>query len=454
VSTYGEIRVRKLPPNSKYGSKAVVSVDTHVSDESLEISQKWDESTRLLQVSVPRQASVSENDNCISLEITIWLPDQASLSKLSVGATVLSLRVFDDVNVKVTGPVELTSMSGDVYLPNFDLDSPVSSMTHTLDSRHLTVETVSGNIQGIYPLYDYLKLGSQSGDINAGVFPQPVLASEPAPADLEVSTASGQIQVNLPFQKYGYTPPARDYVTNVGSVSGDISGNFFLGSAAKFKSSSGDITARVLPVIQHSPSTDPDDAPTTRFETWSLSGDHDLQILDPVFISLLPSAQPAYPDQPNPPNLASPTTIPSNNHSKDSSPEHFIPIGDDDPYRDILTPELNEDVILDDIFAAKMVKRRRAAVATRWRTLTASHESGSADIKIRYPQSFEGTVSGSTISGSIKADGKDLKIIKYKNGFVKKELLAGKGVSGQGEGSSVSMTSISGSLKVLVGEEL
>jgi hypothetical protein len=330
------------------------------------------------------------------------------------------LRVFDDIKIKVTGDAEFGSVSGDVFFPNIGEEGKAPPKTYPLDSRHITVETVSGNIKGIYPLYDYLKLGSQSGNIAVGVYPQPVLPSAPASADLEVSTSSGDIQVNLPAQIPRYSPPPRDYVTRVASMSGDISGIYFLGSIGSFKSTSGDMTGvKILPVIQYSPSTDPDDAPSTQFDTWSVSGDHSFEILDPTFISLLPSNKP----------------------DQRSSPEPYIPIGDDDPYH-LLPPDLNEDVDLEE---------RRVRATKKWRTLKASHQSSSADISVHYPLAWEGTVSGKTVSGGIEVDGEGLKIITYKKGWAYKELVAGKGVNKKGEGSSSGMINISGDLNFTVG---
>jgi DUF4097 and DUF4098 domain-containing protein YvlB len=444
VRTSGEIRVRKLSKSSKYHSSGLIEIDTYVSDNRLEIEKTWDNGLRTIKVSVPKTTSDNADHNCISLQITVWLPEGASLSELSIEATTLTVRVFNDIKVKVTGEAEFTSVSGDIYFPEHGKDEAVPPTDYPLDSRHISIETVSGDIRGIYPLYDYLKLASQSGDIKAGVYPQLVLPSKPAPAELDVYTSSGDIQVILPVQVPRYTPPAREYVTQVKSISGDISGSYFMGSVGNFKTSSGDIKAIVLPVIQHSPSTDPDDAPETKFDTFSISGDLDFEILEPVFISLLPSNQPEKPSTPSPPTLPS-------NPDQHNSPETLIPIGDDDPYRNILPPELNDNIVLEKGHSSKMIKRQRAA-AKQWRTLTAAHSSSSADLKLRYPEAWEGTVSEFTISGDAKAVGKDLKPISCTKGPYSK-CTFGKGVRKEGEGSSVSMNSISGDITFAVGEK-
>jgi hypothetical protein len=130
----------------------------------------------------------------------------------------------------------------------------------------------------------------------------------------------------MPAQIPRLTPPARNYVTRIASLSGHIGGSYFLGSVRSFKSTSGDNKAKVLPVIQYLPSTDPDDAPKIQFETKTVSGKHELDVLKPFFFSLLLSNKP----------------------DQHQSPAPYIPIGDGGPYRDILLPDLNRGIVLEE----------------------------------------------------------------------------------------------------------
>jgi len=123
-------------------------------------------------------------------------------------------------------------------------------------------------------------------------------------------------------------------------------------------------------------------------------------------------------------------------HEHYTAPRPYVPIGNDDPYR-ILPPNLNdEDAIL---------KNRGMTSTKKWRALKPSHTSSSAKISVLYPVAWEGTVSGKTVSGNIETSG-DLKIIKYSRGWAYKEIVAGKSASKAGEGSTATMSSISGSL--------
>jgi len=56
-----------------------------------------------------------------------------------------------------------------------------------------------------------------------------------------------------------------------------------------------------------------------------------------------------------------------------------------------------------------------------------------------------------SVSGSINMRGDGIRIIKEKNGYASKEVLARKGVESSEEGSFVDMTSVAGSLLVAVG---
>jgi len=429
VTTTGELRVRRLPKDSKYSTRGLAQMDVHESNGYFVIKKVWDDDTRTLNISTPRNTKMvprPSRQECISLEITVWLPEDASLSALTIASTTLKVRVFDDIKIKVSGEAEFGSVSGDVIFPTIGEEGKVPPTDYPLDSRHITVETVSGNIKGVYPLFDYLKLGSQSGDIQAGIIPQAVLPAEPAPADLEVSTSSGDIKINLPAEIRGYNPPPRDYVTHASSVSGNIKGTYYLGSRGSFKSTSGDLSAKIQPVVQYSPSTNPDDAPESQFDSWSVSGKHEFDLLEPVFISLLPASGHSQHDHEN------------HGHEQHNAPP-YVPIHNDDPYR-ILPPNLQVDL-----------EKRGSTSTKKWRTLKSSHTSSSAKISVLYPGAWEGTVSGKTVSGNIEAEGDELKIIKYSRGWAYKELVAGKGASKTDEGSTATMSSISGSLSVHVG---
>ena len=450
VTTAGEVRLRRIPKDSENQDRAFFTLNIHVSDPNLEVIRSWDEEHRTLEVSTPRYARLdTPGPHCVSLEITAWLPEGAELTSVLVEAISLTLRVLDDIKLNVTGTSKFVTLSGDVYFPTVQeststwFNIPSTEIPQLLESqdrnqhsaatavppcpfssRRTLVETVSGSIKGVYPLYDYLGLCSQSGSVGVGVYPQAALPSAPSPAELEVQTISGSIHVNLPVTG-PYNPdlkiPPRDYITRVHSSSGSIKGTYYLGSVGSFKSTSGSIELNVLPVIQTSKSKNAGDDPESFFETHTVSGTTQIALLDPIFISLLKSSpeQPVEQPRPNP----------------------YEPIGDEDPFQ-FIPPRIDD--------SSSEVVTPQASVHT-WRTLRSAHTSNSAAIMLKYPDAWEGTIFAKTVSGGISVVGKGVRTIREKKGWTFKEVVAVKGVNDEGEGSTANISGIAGSVHFRVG---
>jgi hypothetical protein len=460
VETTGEVRLRRIPKDSEHGNRAFFTLDVHVSDPDLEISRAWDEDSRSLRISTPRYAKLkSRGPHCVSLEITAWFPEDVELSNLLIEAITLTLRVFEDIKVRVNGRSKFVTLTGDVYFPaiegneatveqdvkgsegpeivdrsNFESQGVLSDKwwfkagpTHPFSSRRILVETVSGSINGFYPLLDYLSISSQSGDVSVGVLPQEALKEAPAPADLEVQTASGSIKVDLPIrgtENPKFTPPARNYITNVHSSSGSIDGTFYVGSLGSFKSTSGDFQIKALPVIQASTNENSDDAPPSRFETHTVSGSHDIQVLDPIFISRLSAAHGQMDQKPR--------------------PDPYSPIGDDDPYI-VVPPNMHRSLV---------TLNPSETSTKKLRNVQSKHTSNSASVQVSYPSVWQGTVHAKTVSGDIEVQGKGIRTIRERKGWAYKEVLARKGVEGKDEGSYTEMSDIAGSLQFKVRQPL
>jgi hypothetical protein len=435
VETAGEIRLRRLPKESKHGNRPYFTVNVSLSAE-MEVKQAWDHNSQTLKVSTPKYAPRGFRDHpCVSLEITAWLPENAEFSNLLVESVTLTLRVLDDIKIKVAGRSKFSTVTGDVFFPTMDghlstsekdvkqLNFPkTSEKLLPIDpflSRRVTVETISGSIDGIYPLMDVLAISSQSGSIDVGVSPKPVLKSAPAPADLEVQTGSGSIRVKLPIRDTinpTYAPPPRDYITRVHSTAGSIDGTYYLGSESSFKSTVGSIQITALPILQSVSSGDGTKVPPNTFETHTISGGTRVEVLDPIFISALPSTS-----------------------HKQTESDPYIPIGDDDPYK--LIPPTTSVPIFTNSNPETPEDTKKAL-----RSLRSSHTASSATITVSYPTVWEGSIHAKTVSGSIALKGEGLRKVKERNGWGFKEVLARKGVDGEKEGCYVDMGAVSGGL--------
>jgi len=413
VTTSGEIQLRLLQKDSQRGPH--FSIDVRVSDPELEVVKVWDSDSRTLEVSTPRHARLEHSGpHCISIEVTAWLPHDGKLANLNIASVTLSTRVLEDVHINVSNHATLGSVSGNVLFPKTK-EVP----TFSFNSRKINIETVSGLITGLYPLYDHLGLYSQSGTIEVGVFPQAIDPDAPAPADLQVKTSSSNIDVRLPIIKLDdpeARPPARDYTTRIESVSGTISGSYYLGSSTKFSSTSGAIGGTFLPIIQSSGKNTHRRAPQNSFDTWTASGTSEIEIAEPLFVSLLSEKMPEMPKVP------------------------YQPIGDDDPY--LLFPPTEDELFQEDSSSHSLKETLKS--------LQSSHASTSGKIVVRYPPSWEGTVLAKAVTGNISVDGKGVSKIHEKTGWGSKEILAKKGVDRRGDGSTTDIGNISGGLHFTV----
>ncbi|KUJ14797.1 uncharacterized protein LY89DRAFT_720265 [Mollisia scopiformis] len=437
VSTAGEIRLRRLPKDSMHGSRAYFTLDVHVSDPELVVIKSWDEDSRMLKISTPRYAPLGPGQHCVSVGITAWFPEDAEFNELLFESVTLTMRVMDDIKVKVTGWSRFSSLAGQVIFPTisvplshevFDDDAsivPTLKYEHPFSSRRILIETESGSITGTYPLMDFLGLDSQAGQISVDVIPHKVLESAPAPADLEVKTSSGSIKVNCPIR---YVPPPRNYITHVHSSAGSVDGSFYLGSLSSFGTSAGGIRIDGLPVLQacSTNNRDKNERPNV-FETRTVSGGTKVQVLDPIFISALTPAE-----QPKPQPV------------QKERPGPWAPIGDGDPH--IITPP---NVVLDQNLL--VIDPRTQYSKKKLDSLKSVHSSNAASVEVSYPENWVGTLHAKSVSGSITVTGDDIRIIRERKGFASKEILARKGVEESEEGSYIEMQSVAGSLGFVVG---
>ncbi|KAK6609705.1 hypothetical protein H4I95_02764 [Botrytis cinerea] len=388
VTTAGEVHIRNLPNNST-GGKAHFTVEVKLSHPELSVLKTLNELDGSLKISTPRFANLGIHENpCISLEITAWIPKNAEFFKVFFDLATLSIRIFDDVNIKVVKDAMLKTISGHVRFPN----DPASSTIHTslsteselrtnfdFDSRHIVVETVSGRIEGIYPLYDLLKVSSQSGSIGIEVQPKPVLESTPAPATLDINTSSG---------------------------------HFFVGSTGNFDTASGMIQLVVRPVLSAT-SDDDDDESGNEFSTHSVSGNTHVTLLDPLFT--LPSIN----------GKARNSVIESNPDSHDSS----------------YTPAL-VDLSSSSIQAYK----------SKLRTVYSTHRTSSGSIEAYYPLAWIGNIEAKTISGRIELEGKGIDIVERHDGWGYKSIKARKGVERDEDGSSVRLETVNAAIALRISE--
>ncbi|KAI0394576.1 hypothetical protein F5Y17DRAFT_427244 [Xylariaceae sp. FL0594] len=276
VHVTGQVIVRRLAQ----GERPRIVLQAVSNEPELPLNTSLDENEQRLIVSVPNtfDSSVPSQRVCVELRGTIWAPEDAKLGSFLVHATQLDVLLLDDISLHVADSSGLSSVSGDIRTGISSSEATTSDGSWQLDSRIITVDTVSGNIDGAWPLYDELYLHSTSGTITALITPHAELKERrPVPAILSVSTTSGDITAREPpvASSSPHQVPNRDYRVDIKSMSGDVKGALAFGTSAKVHTTSGDITLDLLPVAKGAP------APS-KLETVSTSGKLAVRVLEPL----------------------------------------------------------------------------------------------------------------------------------------------------------------------------
>ncbi|KAI1428382.1 hypothetical protein F5Y12DRAFT_711018 [Xylaria sp. FL1777] len=416
VHVGGQVHVRRLTEGAG-DPRMVLEIVTNEPD--LRLYTSLDAEEQRMKVSVPEsyESSVPGQRPCVEMKGTIWAPEDAEIGILSIRATHLDILLFDDLSLHVTDYTELSSVVGgikagaseptsrendaDVLLSNSDLKFVPAKDSWAFDSRIIEAHTTSGNIDGNWPLYDMLGLHTTSGSIKVSITPEEELEHRPKSAVLSLSTISGVISATEPVHELKRMTQ-RDYLVDVKTTSGSVQGALAFSAGITAHTTASNIALDLLPVINIDKISQRNPA---QLETITTSGGIAVRILEPKYYDgngkALETAK-----------------------ATEASTE-----GNGDNNNEILTG----------------VARRALDC------LEATHKSTSGNIGLRYPQSWEGTLSAETTSGRLVAKGKDLKIIKSSGGWPGSKMEARKGAVGKK--STIEVRALLGSLDALIGDE-
>ncbi|KAK2025406.1 hypothetical protein LX32DRAFT_596766 [Colletotrichum zoysiae] len=453
----GELVVRRLAGRAPGPS---VNLEVVANHEGLDVGVEWDSGSQRLLIKTPQRIEWTRSLRpCVAVRATVWVPENAELSHLYLGATHLDVRLADDLSITIKNGLEIVAISGDVRTP------AEPSGTYRLGSRDIAVKTISGDIAGSWPLYDSLKITTESGDIRANVNPQPVLESAPRPAVLEVTTISGSISVKEPFDQAASSAkpdtviPPRDYITTIDAKSGSIRAWVAFTTIAFAKTISGDLAVELLPVFNVSLLQSLGEP---ELHTNTKSGNVAVKVLEPLWVDIAgtegtpgverPRAKPDEPvDIPTNPLPVPVPNIPKLPRVPAGAP--FIP-GIGNPFR--RSTPLSAGQWAD---AWPVVRRSSADASTQTeerdlmangqppiRRFSSSHSTISGNSEIRYPASWEGVIKAESNSGKIDIRGKDVKLDSKTTW--PRAVFAHKGPI---PSSDVSLSSISGDQVLVIG---
>ncbi|KAK4186048.1 hypothetical protein QBC35DRAFT_475795 [Podospora australis] len=423
-----------------------VVVETVVNDERLKVNFAWDAEEQNLVINVPhRHYWEGSPAPCVNIKATIWVPEGSTLSKLEVNTIQLGIKLLDNLSLEVAKNTKLITTVGGVTAASSGSDTRDDKLidvgapdSFQFNSRYIEVKTTAAPIRGSWPLYDYLGLKSTAGNIKVCVEPKEADKDKPRPAILYIHSMSGDVDFRQPIHAAqqahaiskvlvesgaGYLSdlkaeavlPPRDYRVDVHTTSGYIKGAAAFSSAATFKSTSGGVNVELLPVLDARLSDDTSKRDVL-LNTATTSGTTDVTVLEPLWTD---SATESY-VLPLPAGLLPPSLPDVGISEEDNSMAPSVEVlGGESPLR----------------------------------ILKSQHTTTSADVKLKYPASWEGDISLNSLAGRLKVDGQGVKIIKSENDWpgVNKHLLARKGE--EGKGGLVTVKTTAGDVEVLVGEK-
>ncbi|KAK2003153.1 hypothetical protein LX36DRAFT_651485 [Colletotrichum falcatum] len=432
----GEFLIRRLQGGASGPS---IELEVAANDQALDVGVEWDSEHQQLLIKTPQRIDWTRSLRpCMAVRATVWVPENAELSHLYLAATHLDVQLADDLSITTKNGLEIGTISGTVRSP------AVPPSTYRLGSRDIVVDTISGDIIGSWPLYDSLKIKTQSGNIQANVNPQPVLESKPRPAVLEVTSTSGTISVKEPLdQVAGSTKPEtvippRNYITTIEGKSGGIRAWVAFTTVAFAECISGDLAVELLPVFDISSQQSPGEP---ELHTSTKSGNVAVRVLEPIWVEIASTEGTPAKEEPRA-KPDEPVDIPTNPLPVPNIPKMprmpsapFIP-GIGGPFRrssvDASTQTEERDIMASD----KPPMRR----------LKSSHTTISGNAEIHYPASWEGLITAESKSGKIDIRGKDVRI-DSKTAWPK-AVHAHKGQPGS---AGVSLGSVSGDQTLIIG---
>ncbi|KAI1851614.1 hypothetical protein JX265_010698 [Neoarthrinium moseri] len=390
VRVGGQVNIRQLDE----GGYPRVVLETVTNDEALRLEVYMSEEDQKMRISVPKKFESENADNppCIEMRATVWVPKNAELRELSIAALHLDVLTLDDLSIHVDDFAKLSSVVGDVV--------SAAATPRSYENKGLSFDNT--------PDFTFVP-AKETYTLDSRV--------------LEVSTTSGNIYGNWPlYDMLGLHSTA-------GSIKVSITPEPVLESNPKpavlsMSSISGSIHATEPIHVQ-------DQMPIREYlvDVKSTSGGIHCALAFGGGVELKSTASDIAVD--------------------------LLPILDASKLSPTSPAQL-ETVTTSGTTAVRILEptwfnAKDAAAPREFNCLQAVHKSTSANVGLRYPQSWVGDLRGETTSGRLAVKGKDVRVTKSSGGWPGSTLTAYKGRSGGG--STISVKTMLGSLDAVIGDE-
>lgn len=269
-----------LPADKDSAGRAIVELLSNEDESSTDISFSTSRYSSELKIITPESLPWSEKNGgpCVQIRVTLYVPAEALLHRLSIATTQLNIGIQDGIVLGVGESASFETVSGDFWTSHKDGGNDPYELATV--KQHVT--TVSGNIDGWFSLYDNLEITSVSGDIGVSISPKQ--RKDTHVADLKIESVSGNVEVQeVGFGEKVDDIPKRDYRVNIQTTSGDVKAGLLVGKHAAFESMSGNLEVDVWPILDKSWTS----ADTKqKLATQTTSGDVNLRVREPVIVTL------------------------------------------------------------------------------------------------------------------------------------------------------------------------
>ncbi|KAG6023638.1 hypothetical protein E4U19_004225 [Claviceps sp. Clav32 group G5] len=246
---------------------------------------------QVITVSTPFAANWWDTDGprpCITIHIVVYAPIRGGIDTLVLKVANLDISFAQSLKLYAVGTTIIITESGKIHVP-FPKSKQDEKSPYTLQSRQIVVNTISGDIEGWFPLHHLLKIQSTSGNVLVEVGLESTFLDSATHAKLSVETISGTIGITAQSVFYGNIwcrrpkkqPPARDYVVELTTVTGIIDAHVVMASRGVFHSTAGDVSLELLPLLSSSRGDG-----QSRLETVVKSGLTSIFMLEPLLCNV------------------------------------------------------------------------------------------------------------------------------------------------------------------------
>lgn len=228
---------------------------------------------------------LSRGAPCIQGRITVSVPPGSLIKSMIIAMETFGIQLRNGLHMGALSEIGILALSGNISFPMLS-NITESILPYTLQSPDVSISS-GDHISGWFPWYERVQIGNKAGvDVQLGL--KPALKGRSQTADLEIIAAGegGNIRVTSPLvsstggaKRQGMIP-ARDYVSVLRAVRGNVTARLPTTSSSLISAPAGHLDVELLPVFN-------DNHKGSRFlpriSTWANGGNSNVVVNEPLW---------------------------------------------------------------------------------------------------------------------------------------------------------------------------